>query len=118
MTMAKIDTALACLVEVAAHFSIPADFRQIERAYIVDENAVDTVTLLGAARDIGLKARRFEGMTAARIARLPKPLVARMDDGRYVVIHAANEAELLLVDPLIQKKLKVKLDVFARSFTG
>ena len=118
MTMAKIDTALACLVEVAAHFSIPADFRQLERAYIVDENAVDTVTLLGAARDIGLKARRFEGMTAARIARLPKPLVARMDDGRYVVIHAANEAELLLVDPLIQKKLKVKLDVFARSFTG
>ena len=55
--MANVDTALACLIRIAAHFSIPAEYRQLERAYIVDENAVDAVTLLSAAHDLGLKTR-------------------------------------------------------------
>ena len=50
MSMQKVDTALACLVEIAAHFSLPAEMSQLERAYIVDTNCVDTMTLLKAAR--------------------------------------------------------------------
>ena len=36
-----IDTGLACLVAIAKYYNIPADYRQIERAYVLEEGSVD-----------------------------------------------------------------------------
>ena len=117
--MQKIDTALCCLVRIAAHFSIPADMKQLERAYIVDENAVDTITLLGAARDIGLKARRFEHIAPEHLGRMPMPAVCRLKQGSYVVVLGADQEKVAVYDPLTeQKQFVTKLDIFAKNWDG
>ena len=57
-----IDTGLACLVAIAKYYNIPADYRQLERAYVLQEGAVDLTTLVRAARELKLKARKYEGL--------------------------------------------------------
>jgi len=98
--MARIDTALACLVQIAGHFSIPADYRQMERAYVVDAHAVDTVTLLQATKDIGLKARQFKDVSPERLVRMPMPAVCRLRQGNYVVVIGGNSKQVVFLDPL------------------
>ena len=117
--MAKIDTALYCLVQMAAHYSIPADISQLERAYIVDANAVDTVTLLTAAKDIGLKTRLFTGIAADHLPKMPMPAVCRLKDGRYIVVRGANDENVSLYDPLTEEKnIVTPLKHFATIWEG
>lgn len=120
MSMARVDTALACLVQVAEHFSIPADLRQLERAYITDSTGVDTVTLLLAAKELGLRARRFDGVTAAHMAKMPHPTVCHMKDGGYmlVLVYALDKNLLRVYDPAEGKVGWVKTEVFAQRFSG
>lgn len=117
--MAKIDTALACLVQIARHFSIPADYHQLERAYIVDDHGVDSVALLQATKDIGLKARQFSGITAEHLVRMPLPAVCRMKQGNYYVVIGGNEKEILFYDPLRpQGRILAKMEEFGDAWSG
>ena len=117
--MANIDTALACLVHVAAHFKIPADYSQLARAYIVDTTGVDTVGLLRAAGDLGLRARRFDGITAEHLREMPHPCVCRMKHGGYVLYRGVSkQGEPLLLDPGAGRQGFVKAAAFAREFSG
>ena len=97
--MARIDSALGCLVQVAAHFSIPADLAQLSRAYITSEEPLDTVALLGAAQDLGLKARAYKGESLQRLASFPKPCVTRMQDGSFLLITQVDEEKVVFFDP-------------------
>ena len=117
--MANIDTALACLVNVAAHFKIPADYSQLARAYIVDKDGVDTVGLLRAAGEIGLRARKFEGITAEHLKEMPHPCVCRMKNGVYVLYRGVNKAgDPLIFDPAVGKQGFAKPAAFAKEFSG
>ncbi|MDY6350664.1 MAG: peptidase domain-containing ABC transporter [Selenomonas sp.] len=117
--MANIDTALACLVNVAAHFKIPADYSQLARAYIVDKDGVDTVGLLRAAGEIGLRARKFEGITAEHLKEMPHPCVCRMKNGVYVLYRGVNKAgDPLILDPAVGKQGFAKPAAFAKEFSG
>ena len=117
--MATIDTALACLVNVAAHFKIPADYSQLARAYIVDKDGVDTVGLLRAAGDIGLRARKFEGVAPAHLSKMPRPSVCRMKNGNYVLCRGFNDkGQPLIFDPAAGKQGFADPKAFASAFTG
>ena len=113
--MAKIDTALSCLVQMAHHFSIPADYRQLERAYIVDAHSVDTVTLLQATKDIGLKARKFENITVEHLVRMPMPAVCRLQEDHYVVVLGGKDEQVVFYDPLHPEgRLAAKKEAFRK----
>ncbi len=117
--MANIDTALACLVNVAAHFKIPADYSQIARAYIVDKDGVDTVGLLRAANDLGLKARKFDGITVEHLKTMPHPCVCRMKNGLYVLYRGVNkQGAPLILDPAAGKQGFADRTAFAKEFSG
>ena len=117
--MATIDTALACLVQVAAHFKIPADYSQLARAYIVDAAGVDTVGLLRAAGDIGLRARRFDGVTMEHLAQMPRPCVCRLKSGGYVIYRGSNDkGQPLLTDPGANRQGFADRASFAEAFSG
>ncbi|MBQ9406339.1 MAG: type I secretion system permease/ATPase [Desulfovibrio sp.] len=119
--MAKVDSALACLVRVAAHFSIPADISQLSRAYITDFRAVDTTGLLTASRELGLKSRAYEGVTLERLEKMPRPLVCRMVDGGFVLITRIDEDGVVLFDPRMkegEQLLVVARDFFRGKWTG
>ena len=117
--MANIDPALACLVNIAAHFKIPADYHQLARAYIVDKDGVDTVGLLRASGDLGLKARRFDGITAEHLKKMPHPCICRMKNGVYVLYRGVNQqGDPLIFDPAAGRQGFAKPDIFAREFSG
>lgn len=113
--MAKIDSALGCLVQVAAHFSIPADISQLSRAYITDEHPVDITGLILAARELGLKARSYGEVSLEWLEKMPRPLICRMVDEGFVLITRIDEDGVVLFDPRLkegEQLLVVKRDFF------
>ena len=97
--MAKIDTGLASLVVVAGHYKIPADLHQLERAYITEEGSVDTTTLIRAAREMKLKTRAYQNIQPSQLSRMVYPAILRMKDGRYIVVAAVKDKQIIIVDP-------------------
>ncbi|MBE6102689.1 MAG: type I secretion system permease/ATPase [Selenomonas ruminantium] len=118
--MSRIDSALGCLVQVAARFSIPADYSQISRAYITDAKPVDTTGLLKAAKELGLKARAYEQMSFKWLEKMPRPLICRMVDGGYVLVNRIDEDGVVLFDPRMkagEQLLVVKRDFFREKWS-
>ena len=50
--MQNIDTGLSSLIIVARHFGIPADIRQLERAYALEKGPIDSISILRAGQDL------------------------------------------------------------------
>ena len=99
--MAKnIDTGLASLISIAKYYNITADYRQLERAYVLEEGLVDSTTLVRAARDLKLKARAMQGLTKDDLPKMVMPILIRMKDGNCLVMtqYQAN-GEMFIIDP-------------------
>lgn len=118
--MRGIDSALWCLVNIARHYSIPADYKQLERAYITDENPADTITLLVGARDLGLKARRLENISADTFVKLPHPSVVKVKDGTYLfVLGITPDGAIIGRDyRRADTDMRIEREEFNKHFTG
>ena len=104
-----IDTGLACLVAIAKYYNIPADYRQLERAYVLSEGSVDFTTLVRAARELKLKARKYDGLKEADLEKLVYPVLIRLHSGRSVVITTIREGDIYVMDPAFSQQ-PVKID--------
>jgi len=112
-----IDSGLVCLVTAAKILGIPADYQQLKRAFVVSDAMADTVTLLRAAKELGLKAKQ----TKVVITKLPKlalPMMTLLTNGQYAVIVKADAERLLLFDPYRQQPLTLTHEAFASAWTG
>ena len=114
----QIDTALGSLVTVAKFYGIPAEYEQIKRAYVVRPEGMDTLTLLRAAKDIGLKGREFGNLSVDNLASVPYPAVAIMEGNRYVVLIRRDDDNLAIHDPALGRSLMVPLPQFVSHWTG
>ena len=114
-----VDTGLACLVAIAKYYNIPADYRQLERAYVLEEGAVDITTLVRAARELKLKARKYEGLKEADLDRLVYPVLIRLHSGRSVVITTIRDGNIYVMDPAFsQQPVKVDRYKLLMDWTG
>ena len=114
-----IDTGLACLVAIAKYYNIPAEYRQLERAYVLHEGAVDLTTLVRAARELKLKARKYEGLKEADLDKLVYPILIRLHSGRSVVITTIREGDIYVMDPAFsQQPVKVDRYKLLMDWTG
>ena len=104
-----IDTGLACLVAIAKYYNIPADYRQLERAYVLQEGSVDFTTLVRAARELKLKARKYEHLKEADLDKLVYPVLIKLHSGRSVVITTIREGNIYVMDPAFSQQ-PVKID--------
>ena len=104
-----IDTGLACLISIAKYYNIPAEYRQLERAYVYEEGSVDTTTLVRAARDLKLKARAYSDLTEKDLDALVYPVLMRMKDGRSIVITTIRDNDIYIMDPVFSQE-PVKAD--------
>ncbi len=104
-----IDTGLACLVAIAKYYNIPADYRQLERAYVLSEGSVDFTTLVRAARELKLKARKYEGLKEADLDKLVYPVLIKLHSGRSVVITTIRDGDIYVMDPAFSQQ-PVKVD--------
>lgn len=114
-----VDTGLACLVAIAKFYNIPADYRQLERAYVLQEGSVDFITLVRAARELKLKARIYNGLTEADLSRLVYPVMIQMRSGRKIVITTIHEGDIYIMDPLFsQEPVKAEKYKLLADWTG
>ena len=114
-----IDTGLACLIAIAKYYNIPAEYRQLERAYVLTEGAVDLTTLVRAARELKLKARKYEGLKEADLDSLVYPVLIRLHSGRSVVITTIREGNIYVMDPAFsQQPVKVDRYKLLMDWTG
>ena len=114
-----IDTGLACLIAIAKYYNIPADYRQLERAYVLKSGSVDFVTLIRAARELKLKARKYEGLKEADLDSLVYPVLIKLHSGRSVVITTIREGNIYVMDPAFsQQPVKVDRYKLLMDWTG
>ncbi|MBR1647627.1 MAG: type I secretion system permease/ATPase [Selenomonadaceae bacterium] len=114
-----IDTGIACLIAIAKYYNIPADYRQLERAYVLEEGSVDFTTLVRAARDLKLKARSYEGLTEADLDKLVYPVLIKLHSGRSVVITTIRDGDIYVMDPVFsQQPVKVDRYKLLMDWTG
>lgn len=116
-TAVPIDTALVCLVTVAKILGIPADEQQLRRAYALGGAGMDSVTLLRAAQDLGLKARLVKP-DPERFAKLPIPAIAILKNGNYVVVGRTHENAVTLIDPYKSRPFALSLEKFLAAWSG
>ena len=112
-----IDTALVCLVYTARIMGIPADEKQLSRAYAIGERLMDSRLFLRVARDLGMKGRLIRPLPA-KIARLPVPAVAILQDGRFVVLGNSADDKIVIMDPYMEKPVQAPLARFLSLWSG
>lgn len=112
-----IDTALVSLVAIAKFHGIPADINQLRRAYVVDGNLMDTLTMLRASKDIGLKSRELN-IEKERLISMPFPAVLQLTNGNYIVVLRAEQERLLIVDPYQDTPVLIQIKNLFNAWEG
>lgn len=113
----NIDTGLACLVIAAKLLDIPADQEQLKRAFIVENKPMDKLTLLRAAKELGLKAR-LNRTTVEKLPHLPLPCIGILNDGSFLVLGRSDGKRIALLNPHDPRPASVSLEEFAKIWTG
>ena len=115
--MEKLDTGLLSLVKVAKILGIPADAKQMQRAYVVGETGMDQVAILGAAKDLELKASLLRP-NRETLAQLPFPAIALLTNGNYVVLIRSYGSSLIVDDPYRKQPFYIPLAQFQNAWSG
>ncbi|AVQ84822.1 cysteine peptidase family C39 domain-containing protein [Variovorax sp. PMC12] len=116
--------SLIALCTIARFHQIAADALLLAHQLgLASTEAVDTATLLGAAKHLGLKAKSSR-TTLDRLSLTPLPALAVLRDEsgqeRFVILAQCNAQRVLLQDPSASNGRPViePLEVFAAHWTG
>ncbi|WP_319402152.1 type I secretion system permease/ATPase [uncultured Anaeromusa sp.] len=116
-TRAVLDTALLCLVRVSQILGVPADAEQLRRAYIFDNQGMDALTLVRAAKELGLKSNLLEPDRAG-FTKLPYPAIALLQNGNFVVVTGCDGQRISIMDPYQPQPFAVELEAFFQVWSG
>ncbi|MEA4836638.1 MAG: type I secretion system permease/ATPase [Anaeromusa sp.] len=113
----RLDTALLCLVRVSQILGVPADAEQLRRAYVFDNQGMDALTLIRAAKELGLKSSL---LTVAQhdFAKLPYPSIALLQNGNFVILTGTDGQRVSILDPYQPKPFTVELAQFLPLWSG
>ncbi|EAR20409.1 type I secretion system permease/ATPase [Nitrococcus mobilis] len=111
------DTGLACLCLIARYHQLPADEQQLRREFVPPGKAFDALTLVRAARSLGLRARQLHSRVQ-RLEKTPLPAIAERHDGRFVVLARLGDGQVLLHDPREGRTRALPIDEFAQEWSG
>ncbi|MGE0644394.1 MAG: type I secretion system permease/ATPase [Nitrospira sp.] len=111
------DTGLICLLILARFHDLPANGSQLQHLYAQSGHVIADTDLLRAAKHIGLKAGVHK-TTWGKLEGLPLPAMAKLVDGRYLVV-AKVQAEKVLVQHADETRpLVLSRDRFEMIWTG
>jgi len=110
------DTGILCLAMLLQFHKLSADPEQLKHEFAPSGAPADMLTLLRAAKGLGLKARSAE-VRPDRLHKTPLPAIAEATDGTFFILARANEEKALLQVPG-QRPETVTLDELAERWTG
>ena len=93
-----VHSGIACLAMLLRFHQLAADPRQIAREHAPERRDMDFLTLVRAAKQLGLKARAVK-VKAKRLAHTPLPAIAQFNDGGYAILARVSGAKALLQRP-------------------
>lgn len=112
-----IDSALLCLVYTARILGIPADEKQLRRAYAMGEQMMDAGLFLRVSRDLGIKSRLVRP-APDRLSQVPVPAIAILQGNRFVVLGKADRGRVVVMDPYLERPVQVELSRLQSVWTG
>ena len=112
-----IDSALLCLVYTARILGIPADEKQLRRAYALGEQMMDAGLFLRVARDLGIKSRLVRP-SPDRLSQLPVPAIAILQGNRFVVLGKSDQDRIVVMDPHLERPVQVEIKRLLSVWTG
>ncbi len=112
-----VRTGLACLAMIARLQGVVVDEAQLHHQYAQAGTDLDQTTLLRAAKQIGLKARRVD-VGFGELSTVPLPAVVQRRDGGYLVLAKASEDRVLVQDPLQDRPQTWSRAAFEKVWCG
>lgn len=113
----NIDTGLACLVIAARLLDIPADREQLKRAFVVGSEPLDKLTLLRAARELGIKAR-LNRPAAEKLTNFPLPCIGILTNGDFVVLGRCDGRRIKVLNPREPQPANILMEEFLALWSG
>jgi len=111
------DTGLICLLILARFYDVPADGSQLRHLFVSSGTLFSDIELLRAAKHLGLKAGVLKSQWDS-LAGTPFPAIAKLQDGRYVVLAKIHGGNALIQDPVEGRPLVLSREQFESKWTG
>ena len=111
------DTGLMCLLILARFHDLPANGTQLQHQFSQSGQALSEIDLLRAAKHVGLKAGVVKA-TWSKLQGMPLPGMARLVDGRYLVVAKVQADKVLVQHPDEARPLVLSRDRFEMIWTG
>ncbi len=111
------DTGLMCLLILARFHDLPANGTQLQHQFSQSGQALSEIDLLRAAKHIGLKAGVVKA-TWSKLQGMPLPGMAKLVDGRYLVVAKVQTDKVLVQHPDEARPLVLSRDRFEMIWTG
>ncbi len=111
------DTGLMCLLILARFHDLPANGTQLQHQFSQSGQALSEIDLLRAAKHVGLKAGVVK-TTWNKLQGMPLPGMAKLVDGRYLVVAKVQAEKVLVQHPDEARPLVLSRDRFEMIWTG
>jgi subfamily B ATP-binding cassette protein HlyB/CyaB len=111
------DSGLISLLILARFYDLPADGSQLRQLYAQPGQPLSDTELLRAAKHLGLKAGVIQTQWT-KLSGTPFPAIAKLGNGRHVVLAKINGEKVLIQDPVEGRPLVVSREQFESNWTG
>lgn len=111
------DSGLISLLILARFYDLPADGSQLRQLYAQPGQPLSDTELLRAAKHLGLKAGVIHTQWT-KLSGTPFPAIAKLGNGRHVVLAKINGEKVLIQDPVEGRPLVVSREQFESNWTG
>ncbi len=115
------DCGAACLLSVARYYGLGLPISRIRQDAGTDQRGTSVLGLVEAATRLGFLARGVRGPVES-LARVPLPAIAHVVVDRtlqhFVVVHAANDREVRIMDPRDGQLHRLSTRDFAERWSG
>ncbi len=113
----QADTGLVCLLILARFHSVPANGDQLRHQFGEPSRPLSETDLLRAAGHLGFKAGLVKSAWS-KLAGTPLPAMAKMSDGRYVVLAKVEADKVLIQSPSEPKPTILSRQAFEEQWSG
>ncbi|MFN7405653.1 MAG: peptidase domain-containing ABC transporter [Cyclobacteriaceae bacterium] len=115
------DCGAACIASIAAHYKLNLPVAHIRQMASTDKKGTNVLGLLEALEKLGFQAKGVRGEMAS-LLKIPKPAIAHVIIKEvlqhYVVIYAATEKHIEVMDPGTGQMHKYTHEDFRKIWTG
>lgn len=113
----EVDSGLAGLLLILRFHDVPTDPDQIQHEFGTAGAAMNEEQIVLAARQYKLKARIMK-VSSRRTETMPFPVLARTQDGSFLILGRYEEEGLLAQDPASGEMMRIPHEHFSNVFTG